>query len=150
MRSRTTTAGKYGVIRIVCGFPANADLSKAFIKASSTSAQKAQDPDGDDGHPLGKLRIETLISVTAGLSPTNILNTIRNEALVMMNSQKSRYYWAQDDPAITWEGQATWEKRFVEDIQKTDAITRPNANKRKCTDSNATSGKYSRLHTILS
>ncbi|KAJ3743224.1 hypothetical protein DFH05DRAFT_1544335 [Lentinula detonsa] len=84
-------AGKYGVIRIVCGFPVLIDLDKAFIargkdvrEEGSTSNKRRlvewPDPDGTDGHPLGTFNTSLLSAETRIFHPTEILEIIKKRA----------------------------------------------------------------------
>ncbi|KAJ3886772.1 hypothetical protein GG344DRAFT_81368 [Lentinula edodes] len=104
LKDKDPLAGKFGIIRIVCGFPVNIDLGKAFSNAApTTSATKrqrvsTQDPDRDNDHPLGKLRTSLLISTTENEHPTDILDVIRQSALNA--KRKGLNYLDENDPAV--------------------------------------------------
>lgn len=108
-------AGKYGILRIICGFPIEIELRRAFDAeekddreeaSESTSVKKrayeCPDPDGTDHHPLGKLRTELLESITERFHPTQILNVIRNKALQVdeSNNPDSKLVLIQGAPGI--------------------------------------------------
>ncbi|KAJ4479578.1 hypothetical protein C8J55DRAFT_475003 [Lentinula edodes] len=98
------SAGNYGIIRIICGFPVDVDLNKAFPEAIITmNGRKRQrvpalDPDRDDDHALGKLKTALLISTTEKEHPTDILDVIRWSALDV--KRKGLNFWDENDPAV--------------------------------------------------
>ncbi|KAH7870158.1 uncharacterized protein C8R40DRAFT_656770 [Lentinula edodes] len=103
LKFRDPSAGQYGIIRIVCGFPVKVDLAKAFPQAQTTDKDKrqrvsTQDPDEGDNHLLGKLRISLLISTTKNEHPTDILDVIRDRAVDAKNDGLS--YFDENDPAV--------------------------------------------------
>ncbi|KAJ3921690.1 hypothetical protein F5877DRAFT_64758 [Lentinula edodes] len=104
LKDKDPLAGKFGIIRIVCGFPVNIDLGKAFSKAAPTTSGKkrqrvsTQDPDRDNDHPLGKLRTSLLISTTENEHPTDILDVIRQSAINA--KRKGLNYLDENDPAV--------------------------------------------------
>ncbi|KAJ3849168.1 hypothetical protein EV368DRAFT_47880 [Lentinula lateritia] len=103
LKFRDPSAGQCGIVRIVCGFPVKVDLAKAFPQAQTTDKNKrqrvlTQDPDEDDNHLLGKLRISLLISTTKNEHPTDILDVIRDSALDAKNDGLS--YFDENDPAV--------------------------------------------------
>ncbi|GAW08146.1 hypothetical protein LENED_010192 [Lentinula edodes] len=103
LKDKDPLAGKFGIIRIVCGFPVNIDLGKAFPKAAPTRSGKkqrvsTQDPDRDNDHPLGKLKTSLLISTTENENPTDVLNVIRQSALNA--KRKGLNYLDENDPAV--------------------------------------------------
>ncbi|KAJ3912998.1 hypothetical protein F5877DRAFT_53150, partial [Lentinula edodes] len=71
-------AGKYGVLRIIAGFPVLVDLERAF--------DHTPDPDGSGGHPLASLNTSLLISETRQFHPTMILEVIRRRAYIEEHS----------------------------------------------------------------
>lgn len=92
-------AGKYGIVRIVCGFPVRVDLPKVFMEPSEEkrnqpkkkkSRLELNDPD-NESHPLGKFNEATLIDQTKNSSPTDILETIR-ECGRRLQRKKQLYY----------------------------------------------------------
>ncbi|KAJ3811364.1 hypothetical protein F5876DRAFT_39794 [Lentinula aff. lateritia] len=98
LKDKDPLAGKFGIIRIVCGFPVNIDLGKAFSNAAPTTSGKkrqrvsTQDPDRDNDHPLGKLWTSLLISTTENEHPTTekfigmkILDILREIQLVFVH-----------------------------------------------------------------
>ncbi|KAJ4492318.1 hypothetical protein C8R41DRAFT_981272 [Lentinula lateritia] len=103
---RCLSAGEYGIIRIICGFPVEVRLDKAFPQAQATptidSAKRqritTQDPDEGDNHPLGKLRTSLLISTTENEHPKDILGVIMQCADDARN--KGLGYWDENDPAV--------------------------------------------------
>ncbi|KAJ3860354.1 hypothetical protein EV359DRAFT_85406 [Lentinula novae-zelandiae] len=104
LKSKDSAAGKYGIVRVICGFPVHVNLGKAFPKAVNTkSGNKRQrvitkDPDQDDDHPLGKLRTSLLISTTGNEHPTDILEVIRQSALNA--KRKGLNFLDEQDPAV--------------------------------------------------
>ncbi|KAJ3846636.1 hypothetical protein EV368DRAFT_52518 [Lentinula lateritia] len=104
LKDKDPLAGKFGIIRIVCGFPVNIDLGKAFSNAAPTTSGKkrqrvsTQDPDRDNDHPLGKLWTSLLISTTENEHPTDILDVIRQSALNA--KRKGLNYLDENDPAV--------------------------------------------------
>ncbi|KAF8824290.1 hypothetical protein HHX47_DHR8000308 [Lentinula edodes] len=104
---RDPHAGKYGVIRIVCGFPVKVDLSKpSFSTEELANGQgrrvKAEDPSGNDSHPVAKLKIETLIETTRHEHLKNILRVIEQKAIEARDAGHGAY--DENDPAILLPG----------------------------------------------
>ncbi|KAE9401230.1 hypothetical protein BT96DRAFT_938080 [Gymnopus androsaceus JB14] len=104
-------AGKYGVIRVVCGFPVDVDLSKAFPAPKSPRRSKKprlentndapkkqpvelRDPDKTDGHPLARLNPATLITETKDIHPTELLIAIKRCA------ETKGSFFDENDPAV--------------------------------------------------
>ncbi|KAF8824265.1 hypothetical protein HHX47_DHR8000474 [Lentinula edodes] len=108
LKFRDPSAGKYGIIRIICGFPVNVDLAKAFPQALATQSTDnfivkrqrviTQDPDEGDNHLLGKLRTSLLISATKDEHPTDILDIIRDSAVNA--KENGMNYFDENDPAV--------------------------------------------------
>ncbi|KAJ3891308.1 hypothetical protein GG344DRAFT_47707, partial [Lentinula edodes] len=90
---RDPHAGKYGVIRIVCGFP---------LANGQGRRVKAEDPSGNDSHPVAKLKIETLIETTRHEHPKNILHVIEQKAIEARDAGHGAY--DENDPAILLPG----------------------------------------------
>ncbi|KAJ3898795.1 hypothetical protein F5879DRAFT_811985 [Lentinula edodes] len=86
LKFRDPSAGKYGIIRIICGFPVN---RQRVI---------TQDPDEGDNHLLGKLRTSLLISATKDEHPTDILDIIRDSAVNA--KENGMNYFDENDPAV--------------------------------------------------
>ncbi|KAJ3927138.1 MAG: hypothetical protein NXY57DRAFT_965771 [Lentinula lateritia] len=95
-------AGKYGVIRIICGFPVRVDLDTIFYqhKEQRKTPRHILDPDEEDEHPLGKLDVEFLTTETAQLHPTDLLSVIKARA--QNEKKKGKSFWSNFDPAILW------------------------------------------------
>ncbi|KAJ3876584.1 hypothetical protein F5051DRAFT_453698 [Lentinula edodes] len=95
-------AGKYGVIRIICGFPVRVDLDTIFYqhKEQRKTPRHILDPDEEDEHPLGKLDVEFLTTETAQLHPTDLLSVIKARA--QNEKKKGKSFWSTFDPAILW------------------------------------------------
>ncbi|KAJ3810899.1 hypothetical protein F5876DRAFT_65218 [Lentinula aff. lateritia] len=104
LKSKDSAAGKYGIVRVICGFPVHVNLGKAFpIAVNAKSGNKRQrvitkDPDQDDDHPLGKLRTSLLISTTGNEHPTDILEVIRQSALNA--KRRGLNFLDKPDPAV--------------------------------------------------
>ncbi|KIK65248.1 hypothetical protein GYMLUDRAFT_56655 [Collybiopsis luxurians FD-317 M1] len=101
------SAGRYGVVRIVCGFPIKIDLANMYTQrknsgkgAKRSKRQKIEtaDPDGNDNHPIGKLERGALILATEDLHPTNYLDNITAFAREMI--AKGKNYLSTSDPAV--------------------------------------------------
>ncbi|KAJ3917989.1 hypothetical protein F5877DRAFT_43543 [Lentinula edodes] len=86
---RDPLAGKYGVMRIICGFPGQGKAPRYIL-----------DPDEEDGHPLGKLNEEFLTAETAHIHPTDLLGVIKARAQKAKKNGKS--FWSTFDPAVLW------------------------------------------------
>ncbi|KAJ3848972.1 hypothetical protein EV368DRAFT_86024 [Lentinula lateritia] len=99
---RDPLAGKYGVMRVICGFPVRVDLDSVFYqhKEQEKTRKYILDPDEEDEHPLGKLKTEFLTSETAHLHPTDLLKVIKSRA--RKAKKKGESFWSTFDPAILW------------------------------------------------
>ncbi|KAJ3806174.1 hypothetical protein F5876DRAFT_50532 [Lentinula aff. lateritia] len=99
---RDPLAGKYGVVRIICGFPVKVNLETAFYKhkKQGKTPKYTQDPDEEDHHPLGQLNADLLSTETAHLHPTNLLKVIKGRA--RKEKKKGKSFWDTFDPAILW------------------------------------------------
>ncbi|KAJ3863954.1 hypothetical protein EV359DRAFT_42105 [Lentinula novae-zelandiae] len=96
------SAGKYGVMRIICGFPVRVNLDTVFYqhKEQVKTPKYVLDPDEEDEHPLGKLNVEFLTTETAPLHPTNLLGVIKARA--QKAKKKGKSFWSTFDPAVLW------------------------------------------------
>lgn len=98
-------AGKYGIVRIVCGFPVRVDLPNVFMAPSEKKRKTKKprleltDPD-DESHPLGKFNEVTLIDQTKDSSPTDILETIRECGRRLQRKGQLYYASQRKDCAI--------------------------------------------------
>ncbi|KAJ3847913.1 hypothetical protein EV368DRAFT_50309 [Lentinula lateritia] len=99
---RDPLAGKYGVMRIICGFPVRVNLGTAFYQhiGQGKAPRYILDPDEEDGHPLGKLNEEFLTAATAHIHPTDLLGVIKARAQKAKKNGKS--FWSTFDPAVLW------------------------------------------------
>ncbi|KAF5379959.1 hypothetical protein D9757_010234 [Collybiopsis confluens] len=87
MPRKDPCAGRYGIVRVVCGFPVDLDLDK-FEENTA------------DGHPLCKLDAQCLIEETKHLSPTDICKNISDMAFEARREKKN---WVDDsDEAVLW------------------------------------------------
>ncbi|KAF9075340.1 hypothetical protein BDP27DRAFT_1399168 [Rhodocollybia butyracea] len=94
-------AGEYGVIRIICGFPVEVDLSKAFVKGEKTDeseepSTKKRQTDDLQG-PLAKFSRDRLIRETKN-SNKDILKVIERSATDAKIKKDSSL--DENDPAV--------------------------------------------------
>ncbi|KAJ4492306.1 hypothetical protein C8R41DRAFT_951781 [Lentinula lateritia] len=158
-------AGRYGIVRVICGFPVNINISKAFdIKekddkeTASTRVKMATsrriDPDGSDRHPLGQLDTEMLESITEIFHPTKILDVIRKKAYDEIKGKKAEPTLTLNSPGVgdlpepEPEPQARLPRRNKVNIQKAEAIRKLTFGVRKGIDRTMTSTLASRKDRI--